>query len=54
MNIVTNGYPIAVSKRLIGILEKEISRASINPTDPIYINFRDPDYTAETGGYHPM
>ncbi len=54
MNIVTSGYPVSVSKRFVAILEKEISRASINPSETVVLNFRDPDYSLESGGFHPV
>ena len=54
MKIITNDYPLPVSARLIQILETEIGKSSVIQTEPIYINFRDPGYSAETGGFHPV
>jgi hypothetical protein len=54
MKLITNDYPLPVSAQLIQILEQEISRANISHTEPIYLNFRDPGYSAETGGFHPV
>ncbi len=54
MKLITNGYPLPVSHTLIQILEHEINQAKVSHTEPIYIHFRDPCYTAETGGFHPV
>ncbi len=54
MKIVTTGYPLPVSESLVQILEDEVSHAKVSHTEPIYLNFRDPGYTAETGGFHPV
>ena len=55
MNIQKDGYPLAVSKRLISILNKEIEQHSeIDTSSGCVLNFRDPDYSAESGGYHPL
>ncbi len=54
MKLITNNYPLPVDPKLIEILEQEISKSAVNHTEPIYINFRDPGYTAETGGFHPV
>jgi hypothetical protein len=54
MKLVTTGYPLPVSMKLIQMLEREISKSNVTHTEPIYINLRDPAYTAETGGFHPV
>lgn len=49
------GKHLAVSKRFTGILEKELQAAGVDSThDDITIHFRDPKYSAKTGGYHPV
>ena len=55
MNIQKTGYPLSISNRLISILSKEIERHSeVDTSSGCIINFRDPDYSAESGGYHPV
>ena len=55
MNIQKDGYPLAVSNRLISILNKEIAlHSEVDTSSGCVLNFRDPDYSAESGGYHPV
>jgi len=55
MNIQKTGYPLSISNRLISILAKEIEQHSeVDSSSGCIINFRDPDYSAESGGYHPV
>ena len=52
MNIKLDCYPVSVSKRLATILESIIDSSGI--TGGIIINLRDPGYSPETGGFHPV
>jgi hypothetical protein len=54
MKIKKEVYPLAVSKRFVAILEREIKQAGIDATDGVVINFRDPEYDVDWGGYHPV
>jgi hypothetical protein len=54
MNIKAENYPLAVSKKFITILTCEIDKAGADTTEGVVINFRDPDYSPERGGYHPV
>jgi len=54
MNIQQTGYPVAVSKQLLAIITKELEASTIDASSGFIINFRDPDYNAESGGYHPV
>ena len=55
MNIQKDGYSLTVSNRLISILNKEIEQHSeVDTSSGCVLNFRDPDYSAESGGYHPV
>ena len=55
MNIQKDGYPLAISNRLISILNKEIAlHSEVDTSSGCVLNFRDPDYSAESGGYHPV
>ena len=54
MKIRTEGYPLNITKQFAGILEKEIGTANVDTANGAIINFRDPDYSIEQGGYHPV
>jgi hypothetical protein len=52
----TEGLCLAVSDKLMAILEQQanLNSAVTNETADITFNFRDADYSAELGGYHPV
>jgi len=52
MQINCLNLPWPLDKRLIKIFNDELERAGIN--DDVTITFRDPDFTPETGGFHPV
>ena len=54
MQIQKDGYPVPVSPRLINILATEIDNAAVSTEQGIVINFRDKNYSPETGGFHPV
>ncbi len=54
MNIIQTGYPVAVSKQLAAIIAQELEASQVDSSSGFIINFRDPDYSAESGGYHPV
>ncbi len=39
---------------LVALLEAEIAKANPGVEDGVILNFKDPNYSAETGGYHPV
>ncbi len=45
---------LVLSNKLINILENLTENTIFNPTTLITLNFRDPKYSATTGGYHPV
>ena len=50
-------YPLSISKKFITILSSEITKAGIESSsieNYVILNFRDPDYSADKGGYHPV
>lgn len=52
MHLRTDCLPWPVSSKLIAIIEHELS---VMPTATgAVISFRDPRYSAETGGFHPV
>lgn len=54
MNIQQTGYPVAISKQLVAIITQELKATEVDTSSGFIINFRDPDYSAESGGYHPV
>ncbi|MCP4595423.1 DUF2787 family protein [Neptuniibacter sp.] len=57
--ILTDGLVLPVSHQLIELLNDELDKVypTLDPlsgTETIVFNFRDPDYSAELGGYHPV
>ena len=53
MKILTDGYPINVTKKFARIIEKEIAAADVETENGVIVNFRDPGYSAARGGHHP-
>jgi hypothetical protein len=57
MKIQDKNYPLSISKKFITILSDEIAKAGIDTStveNYVILNFRDPEYSAENGGYHPV
>lgn len=54
MKINNTDFSIPISRQFIQILETEIAKSGIDHTYGIIVNFRDPNYSAEGGGYHPV
>jgi hypothetical protein len=45
---------LELSEILIDILEKLTENTRLKDSDLVTLNFRDPDYSANSGGYHPV
>jgi len=54
MKIMEVGYVLPISKNLVDILHKEIDAYSNNRAGEMILNFRDPRYSPESGGFHPV
>jgi len=54
MKIQDKGYPLPISNELVEIFNKEIHKSGKNNNVALYINFRDPTYSQEDGGFHPV
>jgi hypothetical protein len=50
--------PLSLTPHFIQILQREIGKHSAKTSDKdtegLTLNFRDPNYSAESGGYHPV
>ena len=47
-------YPVMVTKKFLAIIQKHILNVVPKECGMITVSFRDPDYSAEEGGYHPV
>lgn len=50
----TQVYPIHISQKMGHLLTKLVRESGVSTGGGLIINFRDPDYGAERGGYHPV
>ena len=54
MNIDVSRLPFAVAPSLISLLQESIVAGNVNSGQAVTVSFRDPTYSAETGGFHPV
>ncbi|MDF3124678.1 DUF2787 family protein [Rheinheimera sp. 1928-s] len=54
MNIDYKNLPLPVSEILVNHLTDLLKNHDLSNTSTVTINFRDPDYCSEKGGYHPV
>lgn len=54
MNIEKQAFPFPLSDAFLAILADEIDKAQIPPGTGMTLSFRDPGYSPETGGFHPV
>ncbi|MBS4052441.1 MAG: DUF2787 family protein [Methylomonas sp.] len=54
MQIQSTGYPLPVSDQLVAIIQQHFDSRICDASAGFILNFRDPDYSAESGGYHPV
>jgi len=54
MQIITKGYALPIEKALVKILETELQRTEQFESGTKILNFRDSNYSATEGGYHPV
>ncbi len=54
MTIDRQAFPFPLSAAFVAILESEIANSGFQEGNRVIINFRDPDYSPETGGFHPV
>lgn len=54
MKINTSNLPLPVTSKLSDIIKDALKGKDLNGKTSVTLNFRDPDYSAETGGYHPV
>lgn len=54
LSVLANSCPFSLSVALIALINAEIERAGIPLPQGVILNFRDPGYSPERGGYHPV
>ena len=54
MNNVPHSNKLTISDLLVTIIQYEVDRSEIDVSSGIVLSFKDPDYSAEEGGYHPV
>lgn len=54
MKINTNNLPLPVTSKLTDIIKDALKGKDLTGKTSVTLNFRDPDYSAENGGYHPV
>ncbi|MFK5948053.1 MAG: DUF2787 family protein [Methylococcales bacterium] len=56
LNFNLENLPFKISSQLLNILNEELQKTGEKPEqlDDIIFSFRDEDYSAELGGYHPV
>lgn len=54
MQIITEGCPLKLTKQFVSLIEEVLKVANVSTTDGVTINFKDPEYSATQGGYHPV
>lgn len=54
LRIRKDSIPWSISPRLVTIIESAIRDAGIDTSNGVIVTFRDPQYCADSGGYHPV
>jgi len=54
MKINQCGSALTVSDELANIIQYEIDRSKVDASNGVVVSFRDPEYSAKTGGFHPV
>ena len=52
--VFEDSCPFPLSKALIELINAEIVKAGADLRQGVILNFRDPTYSPEAGGYHPV
>jgi hypothetical protein len=54
MHIDTQGYALPIDPALIAILNRQLESLTTPPARLVLLQFRDPDYDVDAGGFHPV
>lgn len=54
MQVHITGLSWFLNDALIKIIEDELKKSGAKESEAVTLNFRDPEYSAESGGFHPV
>ena len=54
MNIDQQAFPFPLSAAFLAILADEIAKVQLPQSAGVTLSFRDPNYSPERGGFHPV
>jgi len=54
MELVPHTNLMHITNRLVTTIQQEVNRSKVGVRNGVVLNFKDPDYSAEKGGYHPV
>jgi len=54
IQIQQHDYALTITDQLVTIIQTELAKVNMDISDGVTLNFKDPDYSAEAGGYHPV
>lgn len=54
MQVHIKSMPLSIQDEFCSLLEDELNKADFSTSSGAVISFRDPDFTPETGGFHPV
>jgi hypothetical protein len=54
MKINVTSLPFKIDTALVKMIEDEINKRKLPADSAVTLNFRDPDYNVEAGGFHPV
>ncbi len=54
MQLRIESIPLTLQAEFRSLLEEELKKAEFAPQNGAVLSFRDPDFTPEAGGFHPV
>jgi hypothetical protein len=54
MRVIRDGYAIGLQAQFVDILDAVIAAAEVDTEGGVCLTFRDPHYSTEHGGFHPV
>lgn len=54
MRVIRDGYAIGLQAQFVDILDTVIDASEVDAREGVCLTFRDPHYSAEHGGFHPV
>jgi hypothetical protein len=54
ITIKANTCPYELNPAFVALLNQELGKIKLKRKSSVVLNFRDPDYSVESGGFHPV